>query len=323
LDRRRARTARLGALCALAAGAALAQSADAPLRAERWIAPGADRIRALTTEPTECLAPPPRNQALAVEVGRAAFRTPTLLGGQAARAGLACETCHRAGHSNPDFLFPGLSGAAGTADVTSSLMSSHRGNGIDDPRPIPDLSGPRAALKISRAPGDPSLETFVHGLIVEEFDGPEPSPTVMAGLVAYLRALDPAACPPKARRAITAAGLLDDADRAMAAAQTLARQGDVAAAATMVAAARARLGLIDERWRAPEIAPTRARLRRLDDRLALAAEALRRRTPDAVGRLAQWPADSRRLRADLARGSAHSLFDSRRLAMATEGGLPR
>nr|QQZ49991.1 hypothetical protein JKL49_25640 [Phenylobacterium glaciei] len=77
-------------------------------------------------------------------------------GGQAARAGVACETCHRSGRSNPDFLFPGVSGPPGSADVTSSLFSSHRGDGIDDPVPIPDLSGPRAGLKVAPADLPPS-----------------------------------------------------------------------------------------------------------------------------------------------------------------------
>lgn len=82
-------------------------------------------------------------------------------GGQAARAGLSFESCHRSGRPHPQFLFPGASGAPGTADVTASLFSSHRGNGRDDPVPIPDLSGPRARL----AP-------FIHGLVTQEFDGP-------------------------------------------------------------------------------------------------------------------------------------------------------
>ena len=120
-----------------------------------WVARGADPARALGSVPTECLKLP-ADPALAakVEVGRAAFRTPVLLGGQAARAGINCETCHRDGRTNPDFLFPGVSGAPGTADVTNSLFSTHRGNGIDDPKPIPDLSGPKAQLKVDQAPAD-------------------------------------------------------------------------------------------------------------------------------------------------------------------------
>src|SRR6185369_16706175 len=120
--------------------------------------------------------------------------------------------------SNPDFLFPGVSGAPGTADVTSSLFSTHRGNGTDDPRPIPDLSGPKDRLKVAQAPAEARLEPFIRGLITEEFDGPEPTPAVLDGLAAYVRALNPVACPARAREPVTVALLMEDARRALRAA---------------------------------------------------------------------------------------------------------
>ena len=145
----------------------------------RWLAPGVDASQALTHRPTECLgAPPDAETAYQVEVGRAAFRTPLLLGGQAARAGIACETCHRNGRTNPDFDFPGLSGAPGTADVTTSVLSSHRGDGIDNPKPIPNLSGPKTALKTDQDPASGKLEAFIDGIVTQEFDGAEPPPAV-------------------------------------------------------------------------------------------------------------------------------------------------
>ena len=97
--------------------------------------------------------------------------------------------CHRDGRTNPDFQFPGVSGAAGTADVTDSLFSSHRGDGLDNPKPIPDLSAPKEKLKIDQAPLSRALETFIHGLVTQEFDGPEPTPAVLEGLADYVRAL--------------------------------------------------------------------------------------------------------------------------------------
>ncbi|MBS0362340.1 MAG: hypothetical protein JSR98_13260, partial [Proteobacteria bacterium] len=197
---------------------------DAPLRSLLWVATGASPERALGTVPTECLKIP-ADPALAarVEVGRAAFRTQVLLGGQAARAGINCETCHRAGRANPDFHFPGVSGAPGTADVTNSLFSTHRDNGIDDPKPIPDLSAPKARLKVDQDPGQQKLEPFIHGLITEEFDGPEPTPAVLDGLASYVRALNPAACPAKARAPLTVALLMSDARRALKAGQERVR----------------------------------------------------------------------------------------------------
>jgi len=307
----------LAGLALAVATAAMAAGGAPPIRAMLWVPRDADPARAFGTLPTECLKrPADPAQALSVEVGRAAFRTPVVLGGQAARAGLSCETCHRAGRTNPDFQFPGVSGPPGTADVTSSLFSSQRGNGTDDPRPIPDLSGPRDRLKVDQAPGAARLEPFIHGLITEEFDGPEPGPAVLQGLAAYVRALGPAACPEHARQPLTVALLMDDARRALRAAQATAREGDRATAIVMVASARARLGLIDERFSDPALAPARAALRAADARLAAAQAALRQDRPDATTALAAWLEDSRGLEASLARREAVSLFDPGHLARA-------
>ncbi|CAN5839471.1 hypothetical protein BH11PSE1_BH11PSE1_19790 [soil metagenome] len=298
--------------------AAAASAADTPLRAQRWLAPRADVVRVLTTAPTECLSPQADPQArLSVEIGRAAFRTPTVLGGQAARAGVACETCHRAGRSNPDFLLPGVSGPPGSADVTSSLFSSHRGDGIDDPVPIPDLSGGRADLKVAPA----YLPPFIHGLITQEFDGPEPPSAVLAGLVAYVRALSPTACPRAGAEPVTVKALMSDARRALAAADALAARGDRPAAGVMIAAARARLGLIDERYAG--LPRQQRRLRAADTRLAAIAQALREDRPAARENLARWSADSMKLEASLTRREARSLFNPNHLAAAAGRRLPR
>jgi hypothetical protein len=289
----------------------------------RWAAPGADPQRAFGSVPGECLKLPD-DPALArrVEVGRAAFRTPVVLGGQAARAGVSCETCHKAGRSNPDFLFPGVSGAPGTADVTSSLFSTHRGNGTDDPKPIPDLSGPKAKLKVDQAPAAAKLEPFLHGLIVEEFDGPEPPRAVLDGLAAYVRALDPAACPAQAARPLSVAMLMDDARRAVAAAEAELAAGDAPTAVVMLAGARARLGLIDERYDTPALKPLRERLRAADSELAAAQAELRAGRRTAPAELAAWRRNAHRLEADLAAREPASLFNSGRLAEAAKRRLP-
>lgn len=317
MDRRRRRTRALAAAFALAAGAAAAGGADPPIRAMRWAAPGADPLRAIATAPAECLATPADPEdALAVEVGRAAFRTPVLLGGQAARAGLSCESCHRAGRDNPDFLFPGVSGAPGTADVTTSLFSSHRGDGVDDPVPIPDLSGPPERLKTRPS----QRRAFIRGLIVEEFDGPEPPAAVLDGLVAYVGALTPSACPQVARVRVTAESLMDDARRALAAARAELTRDDAPTAVLMVAAARARLGLIDERYAA--LPQDRARLRAADAGLAAVQADIRSRAPEASARLDRWLAGAGALTAALARDEARSLFAPERLKAAANGRLP-
>jgi hypothetical protein len=330
LDRRRRRPAKelAGVLTAglliLTAGGALAASlVDAPIRGLEWVAKNADPARALGSVPTECLElPADRALAAKVEIGRAAFRTQVLLGGQAARAGINCETCHRNGRTNPDFLFPGVSGAPGTADVTNSLFSTHRGNGIDDPKPIPDLSGSKGRLKVDQNLGQKKLEPFIHGLITEEFDGPEPTPAVLAGLASYVRALSPAACPAKAREPLGVALLMSDARRAIKAAQAEAAAGDHATAILMVASARSRLGLIDERYAAPALAKPRGDLRAASARLAAIQAALHDRGPDAAKLLAAWLAGSRRLEAELAAKQSASLFDPARLAQAAKRRLP-
>jgi len=317
LDRPRRRSRELGLAFAFAGAAALAADSTPPLRAMRWVAHDADPIRVFATAPAECLRlPRDSDAALAVEVGRAAFRTPVLLGGQAARAGLTCENCHRSGRDNPDFQFPGASGAPGTADVTLSLFSSHRGNGVHDPKPIPDLSGPRERLKVA----PPDLPRFIHGLIVEEFDGPEPPAAVLEGLAAYVRALEPAACPREARAAVTPQTLMSDARRALAAARAELAKGDAPTAVVMIAGARARLGLIDERYAA--LPAEQARLRAADAGLADLQAAVREGRPDAAARLARWLDASHGLEAALRARQAQSLFNPARLSQAANRRLP-
>ncbi|HEY0647408.1 hypothetical protein [Phenylobacterium sp.] len=307
------RSAVILALLSTAASAEIAQ----PLQALHWVAPGTDAVAVFASEPTECLARPADPAAAqAVEIGRAAFRTPLLLGGQAARVGLTCESCHRGGRGNPDFLFPGASGAPGTADVTLSLFSSHRGNGVHDPKPIPDLSGPRERLKV---PSD-QLPPFIRGLIVEEFDGREPPPAVLAGLAAYVRALSPTACPAQARAPAGPAALLDDARRALTAAGQAFAAGDRPTAVLMIAAARARLGLLDERYR--DLRAEVALLRAADAELASLQQAVREGRPDTPAALTRWTRQSRRLEAALAAQQGRSLFNPTRLRAAANRRLP-
>ncbi len=262
MDRRRARA---HALIAIAAASLLAagDAPKVPIREARWLAPEA-LFDSLSREPAECLAEPgDAAERRAVAIGRAAFRAPLLLGGQAARAGMSCATCHRNGRGNPAFLFPGLSGAPGTADVTSSLMSSHRGDHVVNPKPIPDLGGPRAALKVSRDPADPALRRFIHGLIAEEFDGPEPSPEVLAGVAAYVRALRPEACG-GADQPIRLGERLGEVETAV----TLARDAEGETRRLLLAAARSTLGAIDERFRLPGLERDRTLLKAADGDLS-------------------------------------------------------
>jgi hypothetical protein len=306
MDRGRALARFLSALpLALLVGGA-ADALKLPLREARWLAPQA-LYEGLSQQPGECFAPP-RDPATrrSAEIGRVAFRTPLLLGGQAARAGLSCASCHRNGRGNPDFLFPGLSGSPGTADVTASLMSSHRGDGRFNPKPIPDLGGPREALKVPQDPAGRKLETFIHGLVAEEFDGPEPSPTVLDGLAAYVRALRPEACRRREVR-VTLASRLALVEQAVELAST--EQGETRR--LLLAAARSQLGAIDERFAIAGGEPARAVLRDADRTLA----ALRSGQDDVRRWRRHWPAWKQRL---LSR-ERRSLFDPKRLRAALAG----
>jgi hypothetical protein len=288
MDRRRAFARLLTAASALL----LAGAADAPvlpIGEARWLAPEA-LFEGLTRQPAECLVPPrdPGERRAAI-IGRAAFRTPLLLGGQAARAGLSCASCHRNGRGNPHFLFPGLSGTAGTADVTSSLMSKHRGDGSVNPRPIPDLAGPPAARIVSHDRASGALERFIRGLIVEEFDGPEPAAAVLGGLAAYVRAIRAEGCARGDVR-VTLGGRLNEVEAALA----LAGNSDRETARLLIAAARSTLGAIDERFRLPGLERSRAVLREADREL----QAVRAGSGDLAGWLRRWPARKRRLMAE-------------------------
>jgi hypothetical protein len=320
LDRTRRRPGRLIGLLGIGLGLGLvaaAPSAAPPLRAMRWLAPGADASVVLTRRPTECLAiPASAETAYAVELGRAAFRTPLLLGGQAARAGIDCESCHRSGRGNPDFDFPGVSGAPGTADVTTPVLSSHLDDHGLNPKPIPNLSAPKSTLATPQDVASGALETRIHEIATQEFDGPEPPPAVLKGLAAYIRALSPDACPAAATEPVTAAGALADVRRAVLAALAALDHGDGPSAAMMAEAARSQLGDVDERYAGDALAPVRRRLELAAGDLAGAEADSRRDLPAARADLAIWLQAEPGWARDVIAAEGGSLYNPARLAAA-------
>lgn len=308
MDRHQARSAGLISLVFAAVTLVAATTAVPMLRAVAWLAPG-QRLVALESKPPECLAPAADEaDAGLIAIGRTAFRSPSLLGGQAAMAGMSCETCHANGRRNDAFHFAGLSGDAGTADVTSSMMSSHRGNGVFDPRRIPDLAYP---AKISRDPASPALRVFVQGLITQEFDGDDPPPLAFKGLLAYVRAVRP--CPSEARVPIDVSSAMQDVDIAIAAARGALVAGDRRSARLMLTGARHMLGLIDERYAVPGLDPLRVRLRTEDHRLLLLEQAVDA-GQSAIDRRFADARPSEALKADLRRAEPRSLYASAILA---------
>lgn len=287
MDQRRTFTAFVVTLVsALAVGIAGAASLSSPpLREMRWIdadLPRAEVVRALTIEPAECLMTPvDAEQQAEIAIGRAVFRSPLLLGGQAARAGVSCASCHRAGRGNPHFVFPGVSGAPGTADVTSSLFSSKRGDGVFNPRPIPDLvAGPAT---VDRNPAKPDLSRFIHGQIVEEFDGLEPPAAILDGLAAYVGALGGQCGSDVTRTAMAEAG---EAKAAVQAARQLLAVPDQPAAHLLIAAARSALGRLDERY--ASVSGIDRRLAERDGELRQVQASATTDPASAIGELDRW-----------------------------------
>lgn len=278
-----------------------------PLRDARWLAPAVP-ITALAREPSACLAVPRDEQAaLSVNIGRAAFRTPALLGGEARRLGLSCSTCHRNGRTNPDFLFPGVSGKPGTADVTTSVLSTHLGDGIFNPRPIPDLAAPEHKRLVSRDPANAKLEAFIHRVITREFDGPEPTDRVLAGISAYVRAISAREC--KSARAVTLATHVDDAQVARDAAAGAWAQGDPRTSLLMIASARTALARIDERYAPSALAKSRRALQSADLGLAAMQYAFNQGRSDIPVRLIAWRLDMADWVALLKKGETQSLYN--------------
>ncbi|MBJ7437544.1 MAG: hypothetical protein JHD35_00765 [Sphingopyxis sp.] len=240
-----------------------------------------------------------------VRSGRALFGAPSLLGGQAAKAGLSCASCHINGRGNPHFLLAGISAAPGTADITSSFFSAARGNANFDPATIPDLAMPG---KIARAPQGRALEAFIRNLIVEEFGGSEPSAATLNALGAYVRAVEP--CETEKRIARGIEDQLRAIDDGVIAAALMAERDDSAGVSVAVAGMRHELGLIAERYAGPDLARERAALLAMSRALQEIGN-----REDPARALSAWKAEfDRRLSDRLRRSAKRSLYDPDRLA---------
>lgn len=257
----------------------------------------------LSEQPATCLA----NDTPLVRSGRALFGTPTLLGGQAAKAGLSCASCHINGRGNPHFLLAGVSAAPGTADVTNSFFSAARGNGRFDPVVIPDLAMPG---KVARGPDTRALDAFIRNLIVEEFGGREPTPAMLDALAAYVRAVR--ACPGEPSVGRRLGDQLSAIDDGVTGTRLMIDRAAPQGARLSIAAMRHQLGLIAERYTGPRLARER-------EGLLAASRALQVIGEDDTARigpaLVRWKGEfdtglTKRLR----RAEARSLYDANRLA---------
>jgi cytochrome c peroxidase len=125
-----------------------------------------------------------------VALGDLAFNSPAILGDVARRAGISCGTCHSNGASNAKLFIPGLSTRPGTFDTTGALFNPKADNHVLDPVRIPSLRGARYLAPYGHDGRMASLRDFVRNVIVGEFAGPEPSPTILDAIVAYAMEID-------------------------------------------------------------------------------------------------------------------------------------
>lgn len=280
----------LGAALLCLAVSALAQ-APVAIRELGWLS-AEGRLEALTSEPLfdrETLFaaaarspltaqyPTPEHLRSDLLVGEALFKTPMLLGGQAAKAGISCHSCHVNGRGNPHFFFPAISGAPGTADTTHSFFSKTLGNGVFDPVPIPDLT---RAGKVPHDPTTRALEGFIDTIVVEEFSGSAPVNGVIEPLATFVRALrltgetapGPGPATPQPRLATRD---LADAALMMSQAQRQWSGGNSALARLLLAGARERLAVIYARLIPGEHDPAAAAIIALSRQLGEVQDRLR------------------------------------------------
>ncbi|MGE0044669.1 MAG: hypothetical protein AB7J28_11225 [Hyphomonadaceae bacterium] len=283
-------------LIAAALALASAPAATHVVRDEIWTAETPALARDLTHAPGECLPESARTNE--VELGRALFRSSTVLGGPVARIGMSCHSCHTNGRANARFFLPELTNEIGAADVTSEWASAVRGDGQMNPIRIPDLAGVGSRQTFGHL-SDPSLDHFVRSVVEEEFQGAPLSASAHNALIAYLRALDPARCATDGRATLRSAA--DDVRRALNAANATS---DAESARLARVAARERIGLIVERLPARRFARERARLE------ALARELIEQ--PGDQG----WRARFDALTRTLERRERATYFNERTLARA-------
>ncbi|MFZ5618205.1 MAG: hypothetical protein ACOZAA_12900 [Pseudomonadota bacterium] len=296
---------------------ASAAAAAEPLPEEVWLAPKADRVAALTMTPGECVTSSvdPQAEYLA-ELGRAAFKSPMLLGGQAARGGLSCNSCHVDGRANPDFYLEGLSGAPGTADVSSSLFSKIRDDGVFNPLPIPTLVGVRGKSSFGTLAPKPNLRAFIGSAIIEEFQGAPTPSAILDGLVAYIETMSAAACP-ASPAPLTPARAMDDVRRTLAAARGAVERDDFAAADFLLVSAQSAIGRIHARFPGDDSAALRAALGELSRKVGAVRNSPR--DPQAMASVIhEIDRSAVKLGKKLQRARASSLYDEKMLAARLE-----
>jgi hypothetical protein len=125
-----------------------------------------------------------------IALGDLAFDSSYIFGEPARSLFISCNTCHNKGTTNPNFFIPGISTHKGGLDVSSSFFKPASNNGHFDPLDSPDLRGIRFTAPYGRNARFGSLREFVRNVIVNEFNGPEPDPVLLDGMIAYMNEFD-------------------------------------------------------------------------------------------------------------------------------------
>ena len=161
----------------------------ASIRAEpqNWL-PEGSRTEAAGPPPAEYLTKGAKLEGLAL-LGKLLFNSPSLLGEKAVRIGLSCNSCHPNGHVNTSFYISGLSDEPGRIDLTNRFWRKGTEDHIFNPIPIPSLRNVSKTAPYGQDLNLPSLVAFTRHVIVDEFDGPEPSSADMRALIRYMELL--------------------------------------------------------------------------------------------------------------------------------------
>ncbi len=178
---------------ALACTIGLAGVAGADSFDERslWLPRGEALAGSLKTRPRRYLDLSALSQKRRAQVmlGAVLFRAPQVLGPEARRIGMSCETCHSGGHVNAGFFLPGLSSRNGTVDLTSKVFHRPADDGRFNPLRIPSLRGAKRTAPYGHRGRFPTIAAFARHVIVDEFGGAAPSKTVLQAIAAYVGAL--------------------------------------------------------------------------------------------------------------------------------------
>lgn len=246
------------------------------------------------------------------QLGEALFRTPTLLGGQAAKARISCNSCHLSGGGNSSFLFPNISGDPGTADVSNSFFSSFRGNQNFDPIAIPDL---RQVGKISKDPAKSDLRNFIRGLIVEEFNGNIPSDKALDAITYYVQNLEPMDIS-NSDNATSIASVGDPIsiiEQSYDNIQISIRENDMETAKLLVDSIRHQLGLIYERYNHKKLNKHRNDIINSSTEIAQIRDAIIQQKDNLDQNIKNWKEDFEELKISLVKNEKLSLYNIKHL----------